>query len=126
MLLLSKRNCQLIYDIPEEIKTLTVYGDQLRIQQVLAGFLMTHHLQMVGYLAQLQKNLMYLAAILDAQPQHQLCLHRWPHSLRCNKDSMQHPQVAAMAQQQEGKSHFTHNFYFAFLVCALLVSMLGW
>jgi hypothetical protein len=39
---------------------------------------------------------------------------------------MQHPQVAALAQQQgEGKSHFTHIFYFAFLVCALLVSMLA-
>ena len=40
MLLLRERNLQLIRDIPEEIKTLAVYGDQLRIQQVLADFLM--------------------------------------------------------------------------------------
>ena len=45
MLLLRERNLQLIRDIPEEIKTLTVYGDQLRIQQVLADFL----LNMVRY-----------------------------------------------------------------------------
>ncbi|XP_057431399.1 phytochrome B-2 [Lotus japonicus] len=39
MVLLRERNLQLIRDIPEEIKTLAVYGDQLRIQQVLADFL---------------------------------------------------------------------------------------
>ncbi|GLT32626.1 hypothetical protein SLA2020_072800 [Shorea laevis] len=40
MLLLRERNLQLIRDIPEEIKTLAVYGDQARIQQVLAEFLL--------------------------------------------------------------------------------------
>lgn len=40
MLLLRERTLQLICDIPEEIKTLAVYGDQLRIQQVLADFLL--------------------------------------------------------------------------------------
>ncbi|GKV45020.1 hypothetical protein SLEP1_g52151 [Rubroshorea leprosula] len=45
MLLLRERNLQLIRDIPEEIKTLAVYGDQARIQQVLAEFL----LNMVRY-----------------------------------------------------------------------------
>lgn len=40
MLLLRERNLQLIRDIPEEIKTLAVYGDQLRIQQVLSDFLL--------------------------------------------------------------------------------------
>lgn len=45
MLLLRERNLQLIRDIPEEIKTLAVYGDQSRIQQVLADFL----LNMVRY-----------------------------------------------------------------------------
>ncbi|KAE8708823.1 Phytochrome B [Hibiscus syriacus] len=45
MLLLRERNLQLIRDIPEEIKTLAVYGDQARIQQVLADFL----LNMVRY-----------------------------------------------------------------------------
>ncbi|KAJ7955238.1 Phytochrome [Quillaja saponaria] len=39
MTLLRERNLQLIRDIPEEIKTLAVYGDQVRIQQVLADFL---------------------------------------------------------------------------------------
>ncbi|KAM0962568.1 hypothetical protein ACFX13_022094 [Malus domestica] len=45
MLLLRERDLQLIRDIPEEIKTLAVYGDQVRIQQVLADFL----LNMVRY-----------------------------------------------------------------------------
>ncbi|GLT81504.1 hypothetical protein SLA2020_528860 [Shorea laevis] len=45
MLLLRERNLQLIRDIPEEIKTLAVCGDQARIQQVLAEFL----LNMVHY-----------------------------------------------------------------------------
>ncbi|OMO82546.1 hypothetical protein COLO4_22929 [Corchorus olitorius] len=45
MLLLRERNLQLIWDIPEEIKTLAVYGNQARIQQVLAEFL----LNMVRY-----------------------------------------------------------------------------
>lgn len=40
MLLLRERNLQLIRDIPEEIKTMAVYGDQARIQQVLAEFLL--------------------------------------------------------------------------------------
>lgn len=45
MLLLRERGLQLIRDIPEEIKTLAVYGDQVRIQQVLADFM----LNMVRY-----------------------------------------------------------------------------
>lgn len=45
MILLRERNLQLIRDIPEEIKTFAVYGDQSRIQQVLADFL----LNMVRY-----------------------------------------------------------------------------
>ena len=38
MMLLREKNLQLISDIPEEIKSLAVYGDQTRIQQVLADF----------------------------------------------------------------------------------------
>ncbi|KAI3469203.1 hypothetical protein Pfo_025866 [Paulownia fortunei] len=45
MLLLRERGLQLIRDIPEEVKTLAVYGDQVRIQQILADFL----LNMVRY-----------------------------------------------------------------------------
>ncbi|XP_022938306.1 phytochrome B-like isoform X1 [Cucurbita moschata] len=45
MLLLRERNLQLVRDIPEEVKTMAVYGDQVRIQQVLADFL----LNMVRY-----------------------------------------------------------------------------
>lgn len=45
MMLLRERNLQLIRDIPEEIKSLAVYGDQARTQQVLADFL----LNMVHY-----------------------------------------------------------------------------
>ncbi|OWM88050.1 phytochrome B isoform X2 [Punica granatum] len=40
MILLRERGLQLIRDIPDEIKTMAVYGDQLRIQQVLADFLL--------------------------------------------------------------------------------------
>ena len=39
MMLLREKNLQLIRDIPEETKSLAVYGDQIRIQQVLADFL---------------------------------------------------------------------------------------
>ena len=45
MILLREKNLQLIRDIPEEIKSLAVFGDQARIQQVLADFL----LNMVRY-----------------------------------------------------------------------------
>ncbi|XP_042517179.1 phytochrome B [Macadamia integrifolia] len=45
MILLRERGLQLIRDIPEEVKTLAVYGDQIRIQQFLADFL----LNMVRY-----------------------------------------------------------------------------
>ena len=40
MLILRDRGVQLIRDIPEDIKTLTVYGDQTRVQQVLTNFLL--------------------------------------------------------------------------------------
>ncbi|CAO2838110.1 unnamed protein product [Amaranthus hypochondriacus] len=39
MISLRERGLQLIRDIPEEIKTLTICGDQIRIQQILAEFL---------------------------------------------------------------------------------------
>ncbi|KAF5737064.1 Phytochrome B isoform 1 [Tripterygium wilfordii] len=45
MILLRERGLQLIRNIPEEVKTLAVYGDQVRTQQVLADFL----LNMVRY-----------------------------------------------------------------------------
>ncbi|KAG0462241.1 hypothetical protein HPP92_020717 [Vanilla planifolia] len=39
MILLRERGLQLIRDIPEEVKLMSVQGDELRIQQVLADFL---------------------------------------------------------------------------------------
>ncbi|KAL8097369.1 phytochrome B-like [Apium graveolens] len=39
VLLLKERDVQLIHNIPEEIKRLTVFGDQARIQRVLTSFL---------------------------------------------------------------------------------------
>ncbi|KAL3613512.1 GRF1-interacting factor [Castilleja foliolosa] len=56
------------------------------------------------YQAQLQKNLMYLAAIADAQPQTpamptQMTSHP---AMQQGGFYMQHPQAAAMAQQQQG------------------------
>ncbi|GER25624.1 phytochrome [Striga asiatica] len=41
MLLLRERGLQLMHDIPDEVKTLMVYGDQVRIQQVLVDFLLS-------------------------------------------------------------------------------------
>ena len=53
------------------------------------------------YQAQLQKNLMYLAAIADAQPQTPaLPPQMAPHPAMQQGFYMQHPQAAAMAQQQ--------------------------
>ncbi|KAJ0794377.1 putative histidine kinase [Helianthus annuus] len=40
MFALRDGGVQLIRDIPEEVKTLTVYGDQTRVQQVLTNFLL--------------------------------------------------------------------------------------
>jgi signal transduction histidine kinase len=41
MSLLRERDLQLIRDIPDEIKDASAYGDQFRIQQVLADFLLS-------------------------------------------------------------------------------------
>nr|AFK48066.1 unknown [Lotus japonicus] len=53
------------------------------------------------YQAQLQKNLMYLAAIADSQPQTPAMPPQMaPHPAMQQGFYMQHPQAAAMAQQQ--------------------------
>ncbi|KAK1298070.1 Phytochrome B [Acorus calamus] len=46
MLSLNEKNLQLILKIPDIIKTVSVFGDEVRLQQVLAEFLMNivHHL----------------------------------------------------------------------------------
>ncbi|EEF42722.1 phytochrome E [Ricinus communis] len=41
MLLLRERSIQLFHEIPEEIKTVSVYGDQIRLQLVLSDFLLS-------------------------------------------------------------------------------------
>ncbi|KAK1292035.1 Phytochrome B [Acorus calamus] len=41
MILLRERGLQLIPDIPEDIKALSIYGDRFRIQQILVDFLLT-------------------------------------------------------------------------------------
>lgn len=38
MILLREKNLHLICDIPEQIKTLRVYGDQMKLQLVLSDF----------------------------------------------------------------------------------------
>lgn len=45
MILLRERSLQLFHEIPEEIKTLSLYGDQIRLQLVLSDFLLNvvHH-----------------------------------------------------------------------------------
>ncbi|KAL4202409.1 hypothetical protein AMTRI_Chr02g220870 [Amborella trichopoda] len=40
MILLREKDLQLIRAIPEEIKTMSIFGDQVRLQQVLADFLL--------------------------------------------------------------------------------------
>ncbi|KAL5772051.1 hypothetical protein ACOSQ2_011975 [Xanthoceras sorbifolium] len=40
MILLRDRNIQLFHEIPEEVKTLSVYGDRVRLQLVLSDFLL--------------------------------------------------------------------------------------
>ncbi|XP_059301538.1 GRF1-interacting factor 3-like isoform X1 [Lycium ferocissimum] len=56
------------------------------------------------YQAKLQKNLMYLAAIADAQPQSPaIPTQMAPHpAMQQGGFYMQHPQAAAMTQQQQG------------------------
>ncbi|KAA8533549.1 hypothetical protein F0562_031017 [Nyssa sinensis] len=54
------------------------------------------------YQAQLQKNLMYLAAIADAQPQGPTMPSQIPsHSVAQQEHHMQQPQAAAVQQQQD-------------------------
>ena len=45
MILLRDRNLQFFHEIREEVKTLSVYGDQIRLQLVLSDFLLNvvHH-----------------------------------------------------------------------------------
>ena len=45
MILLKERNLKLFHEISEEIKTLSLYGDQIRLQLVLSDFLLNvvHH-----------------------------------------------------------------------------------
>ncbi|KAF5475212.1 hypothetical protein F2P56_007042 [Juglans regia] len=40
MILLRERNLKLFHEIPEEIKALSLYGDQIRLQLVLSNFLL--------------------------------------------------------------------------------------
>lgn len=41
IVLLRERGLQLIHDIPEEVKSLIIHGDQARIQQILSDFLLS-------------------------------------------------------------------------------------
>ncbi|XP_060196071.1 phytochrome E isoform X1 [Lycium barbarum] len=45
MILLKEKNLQLLHDIPDQIKTLPLYGDQIKLQRVLSDFLLSvvHH-----------------------------------------------------------------------------------
>ncbi|PIA30054.1 hypothetical protein AQUCO_05700038v1 [Aquilegia coerulea] len=45
MILVTEKKLQLIWKIPEEVKTLSLYGDQIRLQQILANILLNviHH-----------------------------------------------------------------------------------
>lgn len=40
MIVVRERNIQLFHEIPEEIKTLTLCGDQVKLQMVLSDFLL--------------------------------------------------------------------------------------
>lgn len=45
MILLNEKNLQLLHDIPDQIKTLPLYGDQIKLQLILSDFLISvvHH-----------------------------------------------------------------------------------
>lgn len=45
MIFLKEKNLQLLPDIPDQIKTLPLYGDQIKLQRVLSDFLLSvvHH-----------------------------------------------------------------------------------
>lgn len=45
MILLREKNLQLFHEIPEEIKSIYLYGDHIRLQLVLSDFLLNvvHH-----------------------------------------------------------------------------------
>ncbi|XP_075106270.1 phytochrome E-like isoform X1 [Nicotiana tabacum] len=45
MILLKEKNLQLLHDIPDQIKTLPLYGDQIKLQLILSDFLLSvvHH-----------------------------------------------------------------------------------
>lgn len=45
MILLTDKNLQLLQEIPEEVKTLMVYGDQVKLQLILSDILLNvvHH-----------------------------------------------------------------------------------
>ncbi|TMW90924.1 hypothetical protein EJD97_015034 [Solanum chilense] len=45
MIFLKEKNLQLLHDIPDQIKTLPLYGDQIKLQRVLSDFLLSvvHH-----------------------------------------------------------------------------------
>lgn len=51
MISLRERNLQLFHETPEEIKTLPLYGDQIRLQLALSDFLLSvvHHAQLDGW-----------------------------------------------------------------------------
>ncbi|KVH90181.1 GAF domain-containing protein [Cynara cardunculus var. scolymus] len=69
MLLVRDRGVQLIRDIPEEVKTLTVYGDQARVQQVLTNFLLNmvrHSPSPVTHLMWLTELDQYLARVAES------------------------------------------------------------
>jgi len=40
MMLIREKNLQLFHEIPDEIKVLSLYGDQIRLQVVLSDFLL--------------------------------------------------------------------------------------
>ncbi|KAG5006508.1 hypothetical protein JHK85_025050 [Glycine max] len=40
MMLIREKNLQLFHEIPDEIKMLSLYGDQIRLQVVLSDFLL--------------------------------------------------------------------------------------
>ncbi|KAE8720033.1 hypothetical protein F3Y22_tig00109923pilonHSYRG00145 [Hibiscus syriacus] len=50
MILLKERNLQLLHETPKEIKTLSLYGDRIRLQLVLSDFLfnVVHHASSLG------------------------------------------------------------------------------
>lgn len=122
MILLRERNLQLIRDIPEEIKTLAVYGDQARLQQVLADFL----LNMVHYAPSTEGWVeIHVRPILKQISDGLIIVHI---EFRCVSLNFRPSQlfVAILKKQEENDMSKNINPFFHFAIFLFMVYHFSW